>query len=74
MKCSQCGCEDLAKVDFPQKTKLVEIECGLRGYSASYDFQQKTNCDTYICLNCGHYEFFNLKAANQIKRDRETKK
>ena len=74
MKCSQCGCQDLIPVDFPQKTNLEEVDCGLAGYSSAYVLKNKINCDSFICINCGHFEFFNLGLAEQIKHDRKLKK
>ena len=71
MKCSQCGCEDLVEVEFPQEVRLIEVDSGLAGYSSGYNLKNKINCSTYICLNCGHYEFFNKKLAEQIKNGRK---
>ena len=71
MKCSQCGCEDLVEVDFPQEVRLIEVDSGLAGYSSGYSLKNKVNCNTYICANCGHYEFFNKKLIEQIKNDKK---
>ena len=71
MKCSQCGGEKLAKVKFPHEVELMETVVGLAGYSACYDLNNEVHCNTYICLNCGHFEFFNLKLAEQIKQDKK---
>lgn len=73
MKCSQCGCNDLVEVEFPQETTLIECERGLVGYSSSYDIESEVYCKTYICVNCGHFEFFDLELAEQIKNDRKEK-
>ena len=70
MKCSQCGCNDLVEVDFPHKIDLKEVGVGLAGYSSSYSIEEELDCNSYVCVNCGHFEFFNLKLAEQIKKDR----
>lgn len=71
MKCSQCGCTDLLEVKFPQETNLILTEVGLAGESNFYGIDNQVNCKSYICLNCGHYEFFNLELAKQIKSDKK---
>lgn len=74
MKCTQCGSEDLVQADFPQNAYLITTEIGLSGYSNSYSIVSDICCDSYICVNCGHYEFFNSKLIEKIKSDRKTKK
>lgn len=51
MKCSQCGNKNLKKTKFPAYVH------------ASVDANAEFYCslDSYICLNCGHYEFFSTK-------------
>ena len=70
MKCSQCGCEDLEKVNFPYKAILDEVATGISGESSFYDLREKTTADTYICTNCGHFEFFNSKLAKSVLEKR----
>ena len=70
MKCSQCGCNDLVEVDFPHEVNIIQTGVGLNGYSSSYDIEDDVYCDSYVCVNCGHFEFFNLNLAEQIKEDR----
>ena len=72
MKCTQCGCNNLVKVDFPYETGLIEDVVGLSGYTAQYSIINKADCNSYICTNCGHFEFFNLKLAEKIKHDMNT--
>ena len=69
MKCSQCGCTDLVKVKFPQETSLILTAVGLAGETNAYDIKNQVYCNSFICLNCGHFEFFNLSLAEQIKYD-----
>ena len=71
MKCSQCGCADLVEVEFPQEAELIQTRVGLVGYSSFYDIENNVYCNSYICVNCGHFEFFNLELAEQIKLDRK---
>ena len=69
MKCSQCGCTDLVEVKFPQETSLILTAVGLAGETNAYDIKNQVYCNSFICLNCGHFEFFNLSLAEQIKCD-----
>ena len=69
MKCSQCGGIELAEVAFPQETSLILTEVGLVGETNAYEIKNHVRCNSYICLNCGHFEFFNLALAEQIKAD-----
>ncbi len=69
MKCSQCGCTDLVEVKFPQEVSLILTAVGLSGETNAYDIKNKVNCKSFICVNCGHFEFFNLSLAEQIKHD-----
>lgn len=73
MKCSQCGCADLVKVKFPQETSLILTAVGLAGETNAYDIKNQVYCNSFICLNCGHFEFFNLSLAEQIKCDKKIK-
>ena len=69
MKCSQCGCTDLVEVKFPQEVSLILTAVGQSGETNAYDIKNKVNCKSFICVNCGHFEFFNLSLAEQIKHD-----
>lgn len=73
MKCSQCGCTDLAEVEFPQKTSLILTSVGIAGESNFYEIENRVDCNSYICLNCGHFEFFSSMMAEQIKRERKVR-
>lgn len=46
MKCNFCGSENFVKTKFPLES------FGEGGASVSHEV------DVYLCLNCGHYEFF----------------
>ena len=56
MKCSSCGNTKLVKADFP-----------MRCYNGSPSVAEAVK--TYLCLKCGHYEFFSTEkiAAYQEK-------
>ena len=69
MQCTQCGCVDLIKVKFPYNTSLILTDVGLYGETNVYDIKNKENCKSFICLNCGHFEFFNLSMAKQLRLD-----
>lgn len=73
MKCSLCGCEDLVEVEFPQEAQLIEVAVGIAGESSFYDIKNNTYCNSYICVNCGHFEFFNIELAKRIMLDRKMK-
>lgn len=73
IKCTQCGCDDLEEVDFPYKAKLDEVAIGIAGESSFYDLHEEVYAETYICTNCGHYEFFNSWLAKSILEKREAK-
>ena len=72
MKCSQCGCTDLVGVKFPQEVSLILTAIGISGETNAYDIRNKVHCDTFICINCGHFEFFNLSLSKQIVDKRKT--
>lgn len=55
MKCSNCGSEDLMETSFPMD--FVFTEGGVR----------QVNFKTYICIHCGHYEFFSKEVADRLK-------
>ena len=64
MKCTSCGNTNLVKTHFPMDSY------GDGGASVS------NMVDVYLCLDCGHYEFFSTKHANRhydaAKRIRDT--
>lgn len=53
MKCTSCGNTNLVKTYFPMTSY------GDGGASVS------DMVDVYLCLDCGHYEFFSTKHANR---------
>ena len=53
MKCTSCGNTNLVKTYFPMDSY------GDGGASVS------DMVDVYLCLDCGHYEFFSTKHANR---------
>ena len=53
MKCTSCGNTNLVKTYFPMDSY------GDGGASVS------NMVDVYLCLDCGHYEFFSTKHANR---------
>ena len=53
MKCTSCGSTNLVKTYFPMTSY------GDGGASVS------DMVDVYLCLDCGHYEFFSTKHANR---------
>lgn len=53
MKCTSCGNTNLVKTYFPMDSY------GDGGASVS------NIVDVYLCLDCGHYEFFSTKHANK---------
>ena len=73
MKCTQCGCEDLVEVGFPYETSLNMIDCGIRGEAAYYELEYEAYASTYICIRCGHFEFFNPELAQRILEKRQAK-
>ena len=54
MKCTSCGNTNLVKAHFPMDSY------GDGGASVS------NMVDVYLCLDCGHYEFFSTKHANRF--------
>ena len=54
MKCASCGNTNLVKTYFPMTSY------GDGGASVS------DMVDVYLCLDCGHYEFFSTKHANRL--------
>ena len=71
MKCTQCGCNDLAEVDFPYESKLITTAIGLAGESFQYDLDTSVYVKTYICTKCGHFEFFNPELAKLVLEEKE---
>lgn len=57
MKCTFCGKENLVKTSFPMDSY------GDGGSSVSKDV------DVYLCLDCGHFEFFSTSKANKYYED-----
>jgi len=55
MKCSQCGNEKLVKTNLPMESY------GDGGSWISGDV------DIYLCLKCGHYEFFSMKKVHDYE-------
>ena len=49
MKCTQCGCNDLEKVDFPYHANLIMTRCGIAGSASFYDLEEEF--DEYL-RNC----------------------
>ena len=70
IKCSQCGCTDLEKVDFPYEAILREVGIGIVGESFIYDLDEHIYTDSYICTQCGHFEFFNSQIAEDVLKKR----
>lgn len=58
MKCSNCGSNNLKEVEFPV---MVLYDSG----------EVNKDIVTYICLDCGHYEFFNVKVAQTLKKQKD---
>lgn len=71
IKCSQCGSNDLEEVDFPYEAKLKEVETGIAGEASFYAMHEEVYAKTYICTQCGHFEFFNSELAKLILGERE---
>lgn len=67
IKCTQCGSDDLKETGFPYEVNLVMTECGIAGESSFYALDKKALTKTYICTQCGHFEFFSKELANSIK-------
>lgn len=76
MKCTQCGCEDLEDVNFPYQAKLIMTKCGIVGEATFYDLKEEFYTKSYICIKCGHFEFFNTELVKVIleKRSKEARK
>ena len=55
MKCTNCGSSKLVKVSFPLQLVMVEGE------------QYVAPTETYLCSECGHYEFFSKEIAEKAK-------
>lgn len=55
MKCSNCGSDEFVETPFPIDFVLTEGKV------------KSVNLKTYICLNCGHYEFFCKEVADELK-------
>ena len=51
MKCSSCGNKNLVKTNFP-----------LGNYE---NWRSSQEVDVFLCLDCGHYEFFSTKRVNR---------
>lgn len=58
MKCSNCGSNNLKEVEFPV---MVLYDSG----------EVNKDTVTYICLDCGHYEFFNVKVTQTLKKQKD---
>lgn len=71
MKCTQCGCNDLVEVDFPYETELITTSIGILGESFQYDLGTSVYAKTYICTQCGHFEFFSPELAKRVLEKRE---
>ena len=71
IKCSQCGCNDLEEVDFPYEAKLDEVATGIAGESYVYKLHENVYTRSYICTNCGHFEFFNPELAKLVLQERD---
>lgn len=55
MKCSNCGSDEFVETPFPIDFVFTEGKV------------TSVNLKTYICLNCGHYEFFCKEVADELK-------
>lgn len=66
MKCTQCGCNDLEKINFPYKSELVITAVGLVGESFQYELKENVSAQSYICTHCGHLEFFDPELADRV--------
>ena len=53
MKCTQCGCNKLIKIDVP----FVDHD------------RYPIRLDIYACYDCGHLEFFNVAPVDYYKRN-----
>lgn len=71
IKCTNCGCKDLEEVDFPYEAKLIQTAIGIAGESSEYDLEEEFYTTTYICTECGHFEFFNPELAKLILEERK---
>ena len=71
IKCTNCGCKDLEEVDFPYEAKLIQTAIGIAGESSAYDLEEEFYTTTYICTECGHFEFFNPELAKLILEERK---
>ena len=54
MKCTNCGSSKLKETNFPLQTSPLE---------STFD-----SVVTYICAECGHYEFYNFKFVLEHKK------
>ena len=62
----------------PYEQKFVRREPILRqtqydgdGGAVTFELENQYFCKTYICTQCGHFEFFNKKLAEQILANRQ---
>ena len=73
IKCTQCGCDDLAEVSFPYEAQLLSVTTaiGLAGESFQYELEKSGYTKSYICTKCGHFEFFNPELAKVVLGQRK---
>ena len=61
-KCSNCGSKNLISANDKYKPFGISGDANLNIY-----------CDVYLCIECGHYEFFSESDALNYKREQESK-